>query len=180
MVINLLVCGHDLKDGAGVLSLEANFRLFVVMERMYLYRCICTKYMFARRLWLLYSGCLRLRIILKEVQAKPARSSAQRWKQSGSWKVRWGYHNCHKHLRDPRGAQCGGWRAQGRNLGLSGLGGQEGVSPRGFPSARLLHCCGDAGLARGSARGWQRFLHARPHAHLPQCGDRANKAACYF
>lgn len=52
MVINLLFCGRDLKDGAGVLCLEANFRLFVVKEWIHLCTCICTRYMIARRLLL--------------------------------------------------------------------------------------------------------------------------------
>lgn len=52
MVINLLFCWCDLKDGASVLCLGGNFRLFVVKERIYLYTCTCTRYMFAHRLLL--------------------------------------------------------------------------------------------------------------------------------
>lgn len=57
----------------------------------------------------------------------------QRWKWSGSWKVRWGYHSCHKYLRPARSLVR--WR------GVRGAGiwtcrswvSSRGVSPPGFP-----------------------------------------------
>lgn len=50
MVINLLFCWHDLKAGADVLCLEANFRVLAALEQIYVCTSLCTRQMFVCRL----------------------------------------------------------------------------------------------------------------------------------